>query len=59
MPYLCPEVTLLYKASSSDELRNASDFETAAPLLDGNARPWLRRSIKQAHPGHPWIRRLS
>ena len=59
VPYLCPEITLLYKAKSSDEVRNARDFETAAPLLDDNARRWLLRSLKEAHPGHPWIRRLS
>ncbi len=59
IPYLCPEVTLLYKAKSAEEPRNARDFETAAPLLDNHARRWLQRALEQAHPGHLWIKRLS
>ena len=59
IPYLCPEVALLYKAKAADEERNLRDFEVAAPLLKNGARQWLQHALEQAHPGHAWISRLS
>ncbi len=58
IPYLAPEVTLLYKAKHHALNRNSSDFALAAPALDDEARAWLRRALRIAHPGHPWIARL-
>ena len=59
VPYLCPEVVLLYKATSAEEERNQRDFEVAAPLLADGARQWLVRALEQAQAGHPWINELS
>ncbi|HXZ83885.1 MAG TPA: amino acid transporter, partial [Myxococcota bacterium] len=56
LPYLRPEVQLLYKAKHlgpKDEL----DFAAVAPLLDTESRQWLRDALSRAHPGHPWLER--
>ncbi len=58
IPYLCPEVALLYKAKDADLERNATDFEAARLRLDAEERRWLRDALQQAHPGHPWMGRL-
>lgn len=31
------------------------DFEVCAPILDVEAREWLRSALELAHPGHPWL----
>jgi hypothetical protein len=58
LPYVAPEVALLYKAKWHDLDRNAADFAVAAPLLDAEARAWLRDALHRSAPGHPWIRQL-
>jgi len=58
VPYIAPEVALLYKAGSVTMARNAADFDAAHPNLDLAARSWLRGALELAHPGHPWIDRL-
>jgi hypothetical protein len=58
IPYLCPEVALLYKAKGFDVPRNAADFDVATPSLDADARAWLRDALERTHSGHPWIARL-
>jgi Aminoglycoside-2''-adenylyltransferase len=58
IPYLVPEIVLLYKAKNvrpNDE----KDLETALPMLSGHRRSWLRAAIEVAHPGHAWIERLT
>ena len=52
VPFLAPEICLLYKANRPDVERNAIDFEIAAPLLSVEARRWLREAIAI------WIRRI-
>jgi hypothetical protein len=57
VPYLRPEICLLYKAPRSDadgDRRNAADYRAAAPLLDLAARAWLRGALDIAYPDHPW-----
>jgi hypothetical protein len=58
IPYVCPEVALLYKAKGFDVPRNAADFDVATPSLDADARAWLRDALERTHAGHPWIARL-
>ena len=59
VPYVSPEVALLYKAgASSREPRNEADFAAAAPALSRGARAWLASALTIAHPGHPWTERL-
>jgi aminoglycoside-2''-adenylyltransferase len=57
VPYLVPEIVLLYKAKNVRE-HDAQDFETALPSLDAEQRAWLRGAIDVVHPGHAWLERL-
>jgi len=57
IPYLAPEVVLLFKAKH-DRDKDRRDFEGALPLLDGAQRRWLRAGIERLHPGHPWLTSL-
>jgi hypothetical protein len=67
VPFLSPEVALLYKASHvvagghmpAAEDKNAGDFERAVPHLEPERREWLKRAIESCYPGHPWLARLS
>jgi aminoglycoside-2''-adenylyltransferase len=58
LPYLAPEIQLLYKARDTRP-RDEQDFAEAAPALDGSARDWLRDALDKTDPGHPWSRALS
>jgi hypothetical protein len=57
IPYLCPEIVLLFK-STDLSLMNQGDFEAALPALDPTARRWLARSLDICGPQHPWRARL-
>ncbi len=59
VPYLAPEVVLLYKSKGHDVARNAADFASALPSLTKEERTWLREAIALATPGHPWLEPLS
>lgn len=54
LPYLRPEVQLLYKAKAPRP-RDEEDFRTVAPLLGQAARAWLRDALERTHPEHPWL----
>ena len=58
IPYLAPEVQLLYKARaprSKDEV----DLEAALPLLSPRQRAWLAAALRTAYGGRsPWSPRL-
>ena len=57
IPYLAPEVQLLYKAKQArpqDEL----DFEAVVPNLSAEARNWLYQSLVHTLPSHPWRHKL-
>ena len=58
IPYLSPEVILLYKAKSLRE-HDVRDFRIALPKLDPAARSWLRSAIERVHPGHEWLVELA
>ncbi len=58
VPYVTPQVALLYKANRHDLAKNAADFVAALPVLDVEARRWLRDAVAKAHPGHPWLAAL-
>jgi hypothetical protein len=60
IPYVAPEVALLYKARRHEVAKSvieksAADFAAALPALDDDARAWLRGALGAAHPGHPWV----
>ena len=58
LPYLAPEIQLLYKAKAIRGCDRA-DFDYVAPLLDQSARNWLRNALIKSEPGHEWIARLA
>lgn len=57
IPYLAPEIQLLYKAKSARP-RDAADFEAVVPHLSVDARAWLRQSLASTLPSHPWTPKL-
>lgn len=58
VPYLAPEVQLLYK-SKSRRAKDEQDFEAALPVLDVHGRAWLAETIALAEGAdHPWAARL-
>jgi hypothetical protein len=55
LPYLAPEIVLLFKAKHL-EARDRADFDHALPALSAEARQWLRDAIEKTHPGHEWLK---
>jgi len=55
LPYLAPEIVLLFKAKHL-EARDRADFDHAIPALSADARRWLRDAIEKTHPGHEWLK---
>lgn len=53
IPFLAPEVQLLYKAKHARP-RDERDFETVVPHLSGEACNWLHQSLARTLPSHPW-----
>jgi hypothetical protein len=54
LPYLAPEIQLLYK-SRNPRPRDEADFRLLAPRLDGEARAWLNDALVRTDPQHAWI----
>jgi hypothetical protein len=57
VPFLAPEVQLLYKARAQRP-KDDADFALIRPLLDEDRRAWLVAALNLAHPGHRWLARL-
>jgi hypothetical protein len=55
IPYLAPEIVLLFKAKHAARDKDAADFALALPLLDDQRRQWLANALRVVHPGHAWI----
>lgn len=58
LPYLAPEIQLLYKAKGARP-KDERDFATVLPRLDAAQRRRLREAMALAYGGHPWSRRLA
>ena len=59
IPYLAPEIQLLFKAKERPLPKDEQDFSVALPLLDRAQKEWLAWALKHRFPtGHLWIRRL-
>lgn len=58
IPYLRPEVVLLYKAADRTP-KNEVDFAVTARLMPKLAAAWLREALCACHPEHPWIQDLA
>lgn len=53
IPYLSPEVVLLFKAKHRRP-KDEADFALVAPRLTEAERSWLDAALDLVHPGHPW-----
>ena len=51
IPYLVPEIVLLYKAKNVRE-NDERDFEAALPSLSTEQRTLLHRALDVVHPDH-------
>jgi hypothetical protein len=58
IPYLAPEIVLLYKSRSLRPKDN-TDFADVHPLLGTSRRQWLIDRILPRYPDHPWLPTLS
>jgi hypothetical protein len=54
IPYLSPEIQLLYKAKGMRP-KDQEDFRQALPHLDHDSRDWLKQALLLVHPDHPWL----
>lgn len=53
LPFLAPEVALLFKAKATRD-KDHGDFAGTLPLLDASQRQWLVDALALVHPDHPW-----
>ncbi len=54
IPYLLPEVVLLFKAKAARD-KDLADLAVARPRMTETQLGWLGRALAQVHPGHAWI----
>jgi hypothetical protein len=57
IPYLAPELVLLFKAKNSRP-KDQADFDGAVPHLTPAQRETLAGLLARVHPGHPWLASL-
>jgi hypothetical protein len=59
LPYVAPEIQLLYKAGPDTLEIDDADFQVALPLMEDTACAWLLECLEKRFPdGHAWIERL-
>ncbi len=58
IPFLSPEVVLLYKAKSP-RAHDRADFKSTLPKLEPIAKSWLVSALQICHPSHEWLSDLS
>lgn len=54
IPFLSPEITLLYKAKNPTTFDQA-DFNNVCEILEREPRRWLKKAIEACYPAHPWL----
>jgi len=57
IPYLTPEIQLLYKARHS-RAKDQGDFERVLERLDADERVWLYDALSAVEPEHVWLTTL-
>lgn len=53
VPYLAPEIVLLFKAKATRP-KDEADFAHALPQMNIRRRRWLDDALDLVHPAHPW-----
>jgi len=54
VPYLVPEIVLLYKAKAPS-VKDDADLSAVLPRLSTEQRTWLDQAIARTTPGHRWL----
>ena len=54
LPFLAPEIVLLYK-SKSPRATDDADLRSTLPRLSTSARQWLAGALARADAAHPWL----
>jgi hypothetical protein len=57
VPFLAPEVVLLFKAKATRE-KDVADLRAVLPRLGAQRAQWLIDALALVHPGHAWSRDL-
>ena len=57
VPYLAPEIVLLFKAKHCLP-KDLRDFAGALPVISPASREWLAAALRQVHPDHTWLASL-
>ena len=56
IPYLSPELVLLYKSTDIEREGYQQDFALARERMSSESKAWLREALAICDPsGHPWI----
>ncbi len=56
IPYLAPELCLLYKSTDTARESNQHDFRTAFPRMHPEQQAWLQNALRTLYPqGYPWL----
>jgi aminoglycoside-2''-adenylyltransferase len=58
IPYLAPEIVLLFKAEAP-QAKDEADLTLTLPLLKPDRISWLRQALRTIHPEHEWLSRLT
>ena len=59
IPYLAPEIVLLYKSTALYNYEYKQDFDVALIKMNSEDREWLKSSLVCIFPdGHEWISRI-
>lgn len=61
IPYLAPELVLLFKSkntSNQERAKDQPDFEKTLPHLEAERRAWLHWALVATAPDHSWIKQL-
>ena len=63
IPHLAPELVLLFKSGSTahptaSRNKDQQDFERILPALPKKRRLWLKETLLELHPTHPWLERM-
>ena len=60
IPYLAPELILLYKSTDIEREGYQQDFELAYRKMDASQQAWLRNALSREYPdGHKWLDAIS
>jgi hypothetical protein len=58
IPYLAPEIVLLFKAKAPTE-KDEADLALTLPMLTRKEIEWLRNALEIVHPSHDWTTELA